>query len=340
MERLAEGDRYGRIKLDRAPWGATKILRKGGKHFLWATFALFTGLTFVAYFVPARELFPAALSLDLSGWPLFWSLFYGFATWGNAGFMREQVCKYMCPYARFQSAMFDRDTLIISYDEKRGEPRKSAAKKLGQPSADCVDCSMCVQVCPMGIDIRKGLQYECIACAACVDACNDVMDNVGKPRGLIHYTTARKESGGGFKLLRGRTVGYGLIWAALAAGFLVAVFLRTPVSFDVIRDRHSLYRELADDSVENVYTVKITNQDSRDHKFVLGAAFDAGGAPLLVSPSTIELPAGDARAITVSVRAPGDDLPRVSTMKFTLVAEDDARLERTRTATFFAEGDR
>src|SRR5207248_3316230 len=114
------GDRYARIKLDRAPWTANKIVRKSGKHVLWASLGLFTGLTFVAYFMPARELFPAAAHWQLAGWPLFWSVFYGFATWGNAGFMREQVCKYMCPYARFQSAMFDRDTLIISYDQPRG----------------------------------------------------------------------------------------------------------------------------------------------------------------------------------------------------------------------------
>jgi cytochrome c oxidase accessory protein FixG len=335
IERLVEGDRYDRIKLDRAPWRASKILRKSGKHALWAIFGLFTGLTFVAYFVPARELFPAALHLDLSGWPLFWAGFYGVATWGNAGFLREQVCKYMCPYARFQSAMFDRDTLIISYDQSRGEPRKSAAKKLGQPPADCVDCSLCVQVCPMGIDIRKGLQYECISCAACVDVCDGVMDSVGKAHGLIHYTTASKEAGGSAKLLRPRTIGYGVIWTALVAGFFVAVFLRTPLQFDVMRDRHSLYRELADETVENLYIVKLANKDGRAHDFQLTAAF-ADGRALRLEPERVTLAGGEARAVTLSARALQEDLPHISKLTFTLAAQDDPRLTRSRSASFLA----
>jgi cytochrome c oxidase accessory protein FixG len=357
IEHYTEGDRHARMKLDRGPWNANKVLRKGGKHVLWAVFGLYTGLTFVAYFVPARELFPAAMQLDLSGWPLFWSLFYGFATWGNAGFLREQVCKYMCPYARFQSAMFDRDTLMISYDQPRGEPRKSLAKKLAKapgpaallageldipsPAAaaarvgDCIDCSLCVQVCPTGIDIRKGLQYECIACAACVDACNVVMDSVGKPRGLIQYTTSNKEAGGKFRLLRPRTIGYGVIWAALVCGFVAAVFLRTPLEFDIIRDRHTLYRELEDDIVENVFTIKLANQDSHGHVFVLSAAFDNGKAVEL-EPDRIKMEAGELRSVTISARADEEHLAHVSKLHFILTAEDDARLTRKHSASFFA----
>ncbi|HZP13980.1 MAG TPA: cytochrome c oxidase accessory protein CcoG [Nevskiaceae bacterium] len=334
IEHLIEGDRHARIKLDRAPWSANKIARKSAKHAAWAASGLLTGLTFVAYFVPAHELFPAALHGELTGWPLFWGLFYGFATWGNAGFLREQVCKYMCPYARFQSAMFDRDTLIISYDAQRGEPRKSAAKKLAK-AGDCVDCSMCVQVCPAGIDIRKGLQYECIACAACIDACNGVMDSVHKPRGLIRYTTLRSEKSEKFRLLRGRTIGYGAVWLVVACALGVAIFLRTPLEFDVIRDRHSLYRELADETVENVYTVKLANQDRREHDFLLSARLPDGRA-LALDPSRVHLDAGEQRAVTLSARAPEEDLPHVSKAEFAIVADDAPRLARERTASFLS----
>ena len=338
IEHFAEGDRFDRIKLDRAPWSANKILRRSGKHVAWLALGLWTGLTFVAYFVPARELFPAALTLSLSGWPLFWSLFYGFATWGNAGFMREQVCKYMCPYARFQSAMFDRDTLIISYDKARGEPRKSAARRAGVPAADCVDCSLCVQVCPTGIDIRDGLQYECIACAACVDACDGVMDAIGKPRGLVRYTSAREEAGGGRRhLLRPRTLGYGALWLALCAAFLAAVLLRTPLSFDVVRDRHSLYRALPSGEVENLYTLKLVNEDSVPHELALAAALESG-ATLTLEPAQVALAPGESRARTVSVRAPAG--PTGShPAQFQLRATDGASaLSLSRKASFLAGG--
>ena len=191
IEQWTEGTRSQRMKLDKAPWSWNKLRRKGSKQILWVAFALWTGFTFVGYFTPIRQLGLDILALNVGGWTLFWGLFYGFATYGNAGFMREQVCKYMCPYARFQSAMFDKDTLIISYDEKRGEPRGSRKRSVDHKEAglgDCIDCTLCVQVCPTGIDIREGLQYECIACAACIDACDSVMDRMGYPHGLVRYT--------------------------------------------------------------------------------------------------------------------------------------------------------
>ena len=192
MEQWTEGTRPQRMKLDKAPWSWNKLRRKGSKQFLWVTFSLWTGFTFVGYFVPVRELGPELLTFSAGGWVIFWTLFYGFATYGNAGYMREQVCKYMCPYARFQSAMFDKDTLIISYDEKRGEPRGSRKRGVDPQKLElghCIDCTLCVQVCPTGIDIREGLQYECIACAACIDACDSVMDKMDYPRGLVRYST-------------------------------------------------------------------------------------------------------------------------------------------------------
>jgi cytochrome c oxidase accessory protein FixG len=176
IERRIEGDRSARMRLDRSPWSLDKLWRKALKQTAWIAVALWTGFTFVGYFVPIRQLAPQLLALQ-GTWQIFWVGFYGFATYGFAGYMREQVCKYMCPYARFQSAMFDKDTLIVTYDTPRGEPRGARGKKApAQGLGDCIDCGLCVQVCPTGIDIRGGLQYECIGCGMCVDACNSVMD--------------------------------------------------------------------------------------------------------------------------------------------------------------------
>lgn len=185
IEHKVEGDRSARLRLDNGPWTFEKLRKKGLKQFLWIAVSAWTGFTFVGYFVPIRELGTELMALQGS-WQLFWVAFYGFATYGNAGFLREQVCKYMCPYARFQSAMFDKDTLVVTYDEARGEPRGPRNKSVDHRArglGDCIDCTLCVQVCPVGIDIRNGLQYECIGCGLCVDACNTVMDKMKYPRG-------------------------------------------------------------------------------------------------------------------------------------------------------------
>jgi cytochrome c oxidase accessory protein FixG len=237
VEQKFEGERHARIKLDAAPWSFNKLWRKGGKQLSWIAIGLWTGFSFVGYFTPIRELGREVLSLGLGPWEWFWVLFYGFATYGNAGYMREQVCKYMCPYARFQSAMFDKDTLIISYDAERGEPRGSRSKK-ADPAAlglgACIDCTLCVQVCPTGIDIRKGLQYECIGCAACIDVCNDVMDKMSYARGLIRYDTQNglaQHLGRGERwrrVLRPRVLIYGTILLLLSGAMLASLALRLP----------------------------------------------------------------------------------------------------------------
>ncbi|MGB0956528.1 MAG: cytochrome c oxidase accessory protein CcoG [Panacagrimonas sp.] len=338
IEHLVEGDRHARIKLDDAPWNARKVMRRGGKHLAWLVFAGFTGITFVAYFIPARQLFPAFATFDVSGWPLFWSLFYGFATWGNAGFMREQVCKYMCPYARFQSAMFDKDTLIIAYDQARGEPRKSDARQRGVSAGDCIDCSLCVQVCPVGIDIRKGLQYECIACASCVDVCNSVMDSVGKPRGLVRYSTSRRESGQASRFLRPRAIAYGLVWLIACAALATMVLTHSPLRLDVLRDRHALVRERADGSLENLYQFKITNADNRVRRFEIQARFDDGSV-LLPRPARITVPAGETVAALVTLSSSSVATNRLSAtpvrnIRVRISAVDDARLRAERQARF------
>ena len=270
MERWVEGDRNKQMKLDKAPWSAQKLARKATKQFLWITFALWTGFTFVGFFTPIRELGHSVLTLSLGPWELFWGIFYSVATYGNAGILRSQVCKYMCPYARFQSAMFDRDTLIISYDEARGEPR-GGRKKKDDPAelglGDCVSCTLCVQVCPTGIDIRDGLQYECIACAACIDVCDQVMDKMGYDRGLIRYTTENALSGKPSKVLRPRIFIYATLLIAVLVGIFVSLSNKTPLRADLIRDRNTLYREVDNGLVENIYKLKLINQDRVAHQY-------------------------------------------------------------------------
>jgi cytochrome c oxidase accessory protein FixG len=262
FEQKIEGGSRRQKKRDQGPRNAAFYGVKTAKHTVWLLFSLWTGFTFVGYFSPIRELWFDTLAFDLSGWETFWIFFYGLATYGNAGFMREQVCIYMCPYARFQSAMFDHDTLIISYDEQRGDPRGS--RRRGTPSADvglgdCIDCGLCVQVCPVGIDIRDGLQYQCIGCAACVDVCDDVMDKMGYPRGLVRYTTENALAGRPTRVVRPRVMVYGAILALVVAGLAYALMTRVPLEVDIIRDRNALYTETDDGLVQNVYNVKIIN---------------------------------------------------------------------------------
>ena len=313
MERKIEGDRVRRMKLDKSPWSVEKVGRKAAKQLAWIAFALWTGYTFVGYFTPVRVLAAEVVSLSMGPWELFWVLFYGFATYGNAGYMREQVCKYMCPYARFQSAMFDRDTLIISYDAKRGEPRGSRkrgadAKALSQ--GDCVDCTLCVQVCPVGIDIRNGLQYECIGCAACIDVCDSVMDKVGSPRGLVRYATLNSlENGWGRKemwarVTRPRVLIYTAILAAVVVAFLHSLYSRPLFRVDIVRDRGALARVVDEGFVENVYRVQIMNASENTQRYRVGVeqlpqALVEGGQDLVLGPA-------EARWVPISVRVSPD----------------------------------
>jgi cytochrome c oxidase accessory protein FixG len=280
IERKIEGERLARIRLDAAPMSPRKFALKTVKHAAWVALALWTGYTFVGYFTPIGDLGARAITWQLGPWESFWILFYGFATYGNAGFMREQVCKYMCPYARFQGVMFDRDTLIITYDSARGEPRGGRRKTVdprAQGLGDCVDCSICVQVCPTGIDIRDGLQYECIGCAACIDGCDQVMDKMGYPRGLIRYSTQNALDRGydrsamWRRVFRPRTLVYGAALLAVAAVAAGSLAMRNPLKVDVIRDRGALAREAAPGIVENVYRVLLMNTDETPRQFTIRA---------------------------------------------------------------------
>ncbi|MDT8450908.1 MAG: cytochrome c oxidase accessory protein CcoG [Wenzhouxiangellaceae bacterium] len=308
MERFVEGSRNKRMRLDKQPWNAEKIRKKTFKQFLYITFSLWTGITFVGFFTPIRELVPSLFALQAGGWEMFWTLFYGFATWGNAGYLREQVCKYMCPYARFQSAMFDDDSLVISYDEARGEPRGKRSRDADKQAlglGDCIDCYGCVQVCPTGIDIRDGLQIECIACAACIDVCDEVMDKMGYPRGLIRYTTENALVGRRTRILRPRIFIYAGVLLGLVALFFALLAGREMVDLDVLRDRTALYR-MAGDEIENPFALKITNRTEQEIELEVTAA----GLPGLrvVSPDDeIEIAPGAVanRPLTLAVPAGG-----------------------------------
>ena len=281
-EQVAEGERHQRIKLDNVPsvltpkgWnkaGLDKTSRRLFKHGLWLGFAALTGITFIGYFYGIRDLVSDALLWQLPLLAVAWSVFFTLATYINAGWMREQVCIYMCPYARFQSVMFDRDTLVISYDPARGEQRGARRRDSDYKTGglgDCIDCTMCVQVCPTGIDIRNGLQYQCIGCAACVDACDDIMDKMGYARGLVAYTTENKLAGGSWTWKRPKLIGYGVAMLTMSLLFVVVLWNRVPLSVEVIRDRGSLYQQLSDGSIENVYRLRIINMDNQPHDFVI-----------------------------------------------------------------------
>lgn len=304
IERKVEGERGERMKLDRSAWSWAKFSRKALKQGLWIAFALWTGFTFVGYFTPVRSLTAEIGALAPGPSEAFWILFYGFATYGNAGYLREQVCKYMCPYARFQAAMFDNDTLIITYDaergEKRGPRRRGPEGKAGGLGA-CVDCTWCVQVCPTGIDIRNGLQNECIACAACIDACNSIMDKMQYPRGLIRYTTRNALEHRTTRVLRPRVLVYAALLSTLVCTFAVAVALRSPVALDVIRDRNALYRLLDDGRVENVYDVKILNKSEQDRRFRISVR-GAGNITLDPADATFFVRSGEVFPAGIRVR--------------------------------------
>lgn len=338
IERWVEGDRNARIALDKAPLSAKKIRLKTLKHSLWLIVALWTGFTFIGYFAPIRELANGLLTWSLGPWQLFWLFFYSFATYGNAGWMREQVCKYMCPYARFQSVMFDKDTLIVSYDVERGEPR--GARKKGEESkltsrGDCVDCGFCVQVCPTGIDIRNGLQYECIGCGLCIDACNSVMDKLHLKRGLVRYTS---ESGlknhWDFKemirhLFRPRILFYSSILGAIVIFFFGSLATRDPLKANIIRDRSAISRILPDGVVEGVFQVRLLNTDRHAHRVHLSVEGIEGIN--IVNPMPFEVPAESTRTFVFNVHVPQKSVGLESESEdFSAIPKDKDKREKTK----------
>jgi len=334
VERRIEGDRTVRMKRDAAPHGVDFYWRRTAKHAAWLAIALFTGFSFVGYFTPIRTLASELLTLGLGPWEGFWVLFYALATYGNAGWLREQVCLYMCPYARFQSAMFDRDTLIVSYDAARGEPRGSRARS-ADPRAlgkgDCIDCGLCVQVCPTGIDIRQGLQYACIGCAACVDVCNGVMDKMRYPQGLIRFATANAmEQGFGRarvlrRVLRPRVLVYGGVLALICTGLVAGLALRSTVRVDVVRDRGALAREVGEGDIENVYRLQVMNSSEQVQR--LRVRVEGLEGAVVSSAADLEVGAAQARWVPVSVQMDAGHAHALDRgahrLQFVLTREDD-----------------
>ena len=337
VERLLEGNRSQQIRLDKLPrWNRERVRAKLLKHAVWLVIAWYTGFTFLAYFRPAGDLLTDMMVFKLGPWETFWLFFYTLATYGNAGWMREQVCMYMCPYARFQSAMFDNDTLVVSYDIQRGEPRGSrqaSENYKGKGLGDCIDCRICVQVCPTGIDIRNGLQYQCIGCCACIDACDDVMDKMQYPKGLIRYTTQNAIAGKRSRVLRPRVLIYASVMLVFIALFVYTVMQRIPLELDVIRDRNQLYRE-THGLIENVYTLKIINMDALDHYYELSVSGIANLA-LETRDDRIFVESGAVYDLPVQVRTDEADLvSRSSDIFFNLTAVEDENLRVTEKARF------
>ena len=306
VERKVEGERSARMKLDAQALNARKFRLKFLKHSLWLAIALWTGITFVGYFTPIKELLGSISAFTLGPWETFWIFFYAGFLYLMAGFMREQVCKYMCPYARFQGVMFDPDTLIITYDVERGEPRGLRKKDAGpnvEKLGDCVDCGICVQVCPTGIDIRDGLQYECIACAACIDACDTVMDKVGSPRGLVRYSTENAMDKHYAPrdilahLMRPRTVLYASILLAIVSATIWGLSTRIPLKVDILRDRSTLYREADNGRIENVFTLHVMNMDDSMHRYSISVS-GVEGIDIL-GERIVEVPAASNKKVWV-----------------------------------------
>jgi cytochrome c oxidase accessory protein FixG len=310
IERKVEGERTARMRLDGEPMTLEKLVKKWFKHLLWIGLAMWTGFSFVGYFTPIHALGLEFLRTEMGSWEVFWVFFYAAATYGNAGFLREQVCKYMCPYARFQSAMFDRDTLIVSYDTARGEPRGARSRNADVATlalGACVDCTLCVQVCPTGIDIREGLQYECIGCAACVDVCDGVMDKMQYPRGLIRFTTQNALAGKWTvqqmwrRVFRPRVLVYGALLLTLCIALAFGLAMRTPLKVDVVRDR-TLSRIAAGGKLENVYRLQIMNATEQVQRYHISAS--GLDALALASDTEVEVGATESRWVAVRLQIP------------------------------------
>ncbi len=342
IENKIEGDRNARIKLDQSPMSAKKFRIKSTKFFLWGILSFWTGVTFVGYFMPMHELIGDLVNLTISGWSAFWVFFYSAFCFLQAGFMREQVCKYMCPYARFQGVMFDPDTLIVTYEEARGEPRgprrKSddlQAKGLG----DCVDCKVCVQVCPTGIDIRKGLQYECIGCGLCIDACNEIMAKMDYQPGLIRYDTENSIDKHYTSkemlrhVMRPRIMLYTGILLVITAVFVYSLSTRIPLRVDVLRDRGVMTREVGDGLTENVYILHIMNMQDSVRTFNVKAE-GLPGIRLDGQDSFKVEPLGNLTQ-PINVRAPADiGVPGANQIRFLIVDSENSSIHLDEKSTF------
>lgn len=338
FEEKIQGTRNQRMKLDADPWSASKFLKKAATHFCWLAFSLLTALIFVGYFTPVDKLFIEFFTFQSGFWAIVTVLFFTLCTYGNAGWMREIMCTHICPYARFQSAMFDKDTFTVTYDEKRGENRGPRSRKdkdyKEKGLGDCIDCNLCVQVCPTGIDIRNGLQYECINCGACIDACDDTMTKMGYPTGLISYTTEHSLNGKPTRILRPKLVGYLFILIAVCAAFAWTLYSRVPLEMNIIRDRGALYRETNDGLVENTYTLSISNKSQ--HSAVFNLSVNNVPGLRWIGPEQVTLLGGETTSVPVSLALDPDSTDAHSLeMTFTVQQQGDTGVQLQQSTTFF-----
>jgi len=331
IEYMTEGDRNKRIKRDKNPWDQSTIIRRGLKHFFWLLLSLATAMLFVSYFIPIREV----ILFHVNGWGFFWISFFTLATYLNAGWMREQVCLYICPYARFQSVMFDKNTLIISYDQQRGEPRGSLKESDNRKNfGSCIDCKLCVQVCPTGIDIRDGLQMECIGCAACVDACNSVMDKIDFPRGLIRYDTENSLNKKKTQIIRPRLVASLALLCTISSIFFYILLTRIPLQFEVSHDHRNLYRLTANGFVENSYTLALSNMAQQPQ--TLSIQLEGLKDIQYVGPKVVTLAPGESTVVPVTITSSADSLTSFNTpIDFVVKSTTDQRIKKTSGSNFF-----
>ncbi|MBW1844716.1 MAG: cytochrome c oxidase accessory protein CcoG, partial [Deltaproteobacteria bacterium] len=336
IERKIEGGRYQRIKLDQAPWSPVKLGKKGFKYLCWAVLALSISITSVGYFTPIAVLLREIAELSVGNRESFAILSLAGASFLFSGVLREQVCLHMCPYARFQSVMFDRDTLIVSYDARRGEPRGGRSRRV-DPGARglgaCVDCGLCVRACPTGIDIREGLQYECITCAACVDVCNGVMKTMGYAPDLIRFSSENQDEGVPKPKTHFRLWSYGAVLLAMLGVLTFDLATRVPLGLDIIRDRGRLYRESWDGSVENTYTLRIMNMEQGSRRYAIRAE---GEVPFQFSGDReVEIAGGSQVSIPISLMtAPGVQAASNSDVYFTVESVSDPVHTITETSRF------
>ena len=335
VETQIEGNSNKRAALDKAPWSRDKFIKRALKHSTWAAIALLTGCGFIAYFVPARELYVDIFSLSASFWVSTWVWFFAICTYLNAGWMREQMCLHCCPYSRFQSVMFDANTKTVTYDSRRGEDR--GPRKRHQPSSlgDCIDCNLCVDVCPTGIDIRNGLQYECINCGACVDACNQTMDKFGYQRNLISYSSENALAGQREPFYESyKFIGYGIAAIIMLSVIAVDIVNRSSIELNVLRDRQTLYRETLDDKVENSFTLKIRNKTQQARLYRIYVS--GNNSYRLMGEANLNIKPGEQLDYPITVIAEPKQLASSRNEITFTVAEQHNHAQTSQQSSFFA----
>ncbi|MEZ9593172.1 cytochrome c oxidase accessory protein CcoG [Shewanella sp. 10N.261.52.F9] len=335
IETRIEGNRNKRYALDKAPWSTDKLKKRALKHSAWGAVALLTGCGFIAYFVPARELYVDIFSFGASFWVTIWVWFFAICTYLNAGWMREQMCLHCCPYSRFQSVMFDANTKTVTYDASRGESRGPRKRNEASSLGDCVDCNLCVDVCPTGIDIRNGLQYECINCGACVDACNQTMEKFGYQQNLISYTSENSLAGKAEPFYESyKFIGYGVAALIMITVIAVDIYNRNSIELNVLRDRQTLYRETLDDKIENSFTLKIRNKTQQARLYRIYVSGNNGYR--VMGDVNLKIKPGEQLDYPITVVAEPEQLPSGRNEITFTVAEQHNYGQASQESSFFA----